>query len=88
MADSPMQTAPAQSESRSAVAVFDKREHPSSVFAYDPRKDARHEIRSSNPIPPHQNWFGWMQLCYDSHDDCPIRKANGRFFAFWHVPGK
>jgi N-acetylneuraminic acid mutarotase len=71
-----------------AVAVFDKGEHPSGIFAYDSQKDAWHEIKSANPIPPHKNWFGWMQLCYDAHNDCLIGKVNDQFFAFRHVPGK
>lgn len=37
-------------------------------------------------IPPHKNWFGWMQLCYDSHHDCLIGKVNEKFFVFRYVP--
>jgi hypothetical protein len=71
-----------------AVAVFDKGEQPSGIFAYDPRKDGWQEIKSANPIPPHNNWFGWMQLCYDTHHDCLIGKVNEQFFAFRYLPGK
>jgi len=70
------------------VAVFTKGEQRSGMFGYDPRKDAWHEIKSRNPIPPHRNWFGWMQLCYDSHHHCFIGKVNDRFFAFRYVPEK
>jgi hypothetical protein len=69
-----------------AVAVFDKGEQPSGMFCYDPKKNAWHEIRPANPIPPHNNWFGWMQLCYDPGHDCFIGKVNDKFFAFRHVP--
>jgi hypothetical protein len=71
-----------------AVAVFDKKEQPSGIFCYDPDKDAWHKIESRNPIPPHKNWFGWMQLCYDSQHDCLIGKVNDKFFAFRYMPGK
>lgn len=64
------------------VAVFDKHEQPSGMYCYDPRQDAWSEIQSANPIPPHGNWFGWMQLCYDSDHDCLIGKVNDQFFAF------
>lgn len=69
-----------------AVVVFDKKEQPSGMFAYDPPKDAWHEVKPANAIPPHRNWFGWMQLCYDSHNDCLIGKVNDRFYAFRHAP--
>jgi hypothetical protein len=71
-----------------AVAVFNKNEQPSGMFCYDPDKDAWHEIKPTNAIPPHNNWFGWMQLCYDSHDDCFIGKVNEKFYAFRYVPAK
>jgi hypothetical protein len=70
------------------VAVFDKKEQPSGMFAYDPQKDAWHEIKPKNAIPPHNNWFGWMQLCYDAHHNCLIGKVNEKFYAFRYVPGK
>lgn len=70
------------------VAVFDKKEQPSGMFAYDPRKDSWHEIKPANAIPPHNNWFGWMQLCYDSQHDCFIGKVNERFYAFRYEPRK
>ena len=38
-----------------AVAVFNKQEQPSGMFAYDPRKNAWHEIKSINEIPPHKS---------------------------------
>lgn len=69
-----------------AVAVFDQGEQPSGMFAYDPSKNAWQEIQPANAIPPHNNWFGWMQLCYDSHDGCLIGKVNDDFFAFRYVP--
>jgi hypothetical protein len=68
------------------VAVFGKKEQPSGMFGYDPKTDAWHEIKPANAIPPHNNWFGWMQLCYDSHHDCFIGKVNEKFFAFRYVP--
>jgi hypothetical protein len=70
------------------VAVFDKKEQPSGMFCYDPQKDAWKEIKSKNPIPPHKNWFGWMQLCYDSDRDCLIGKVNEKFYAFRYVAGR
>jgi hypothetical protein len=69
-----------------AAVVFDKGEQPSGMFAYDPQKDAWREIEHTNPIPPHGNWFGWMQMCYDSHHECVIGKVNDKFFAFRYVP--
>jgi hypothetical protein len=68
-----------------AVAVFNKKEQPSGIFVHDPKKDAWHEIKSENPIPPHKTWFGWMQLCYDTDHDCLIGKVNEQFFAFKYV---
>lgn len=69
-----------------AVAVFDQGEQPSGMFGYNPAANTWHEIRPANAIPPHNNWFGWMQLCYDSHDDCLIGKVNDDFFAFRYSP--
>jgi len=71
-----------------AVAVFNKNEQPSGIFAYDSKKNAWQPIKSENPIPPHNNWFGWMQLCYDAHNDCLIGKVNEKFFAFRYLPPK
>lgn len=69
------------------VAVFPGGGQPSGMFAYDPAKDAWRAVKPANAIPPHHNWFGWMQLCYDAHDDCLIGKVNERFFAFRYGPG-
>ena len=69
-----------------AVAVFNKNEQPSGMFAYDPKKDAWSEIKPASAIPPHTSWFGWMQLCYDSHNDCLIGKVGDKFFAFRYEP--
>jgi hypothetical protein len=69
-----------------AVAVFNAGEQPSGMFAYDPGKDAWHEIKPRNPIPPHSSWFGWMKLCYDARDDCFIGMDRDKFYAFRYVP--
>ena len=69
-----------------AVAVFNKGEQPSGMFAYDPNKDAWKRIKTANPIPAHNNWFGWMKLCYHSHNDCLIGMVNEKFFAFRNTP--
>jgi len=71
-----------------AVAVFNKGEQPSGMFAYDPNKDAWKKIETANPIPPHNNWFGWMKLCYDRQHHCLIGMVNEKFFAFRYVPNK
>jgi hypothetical protein len=69
------------------VAVFDKKEQPSGMFAYDPKRDVWAEVKPAGGIPPHRGWMGWMQLCYNSHRDCLIAKVNDRFFAFrYHEP--
>jgi len=68
------------------VAVFDKGEQRSGMFAYDPNADAWREIHPANAIPPHNNWFGWMQLCYATDYACLIGKVNDRFFAFRYAP--
>ncbi|MDB5337445.1 MAG: hypothetical protein JWN70_3064 [Planctomycetaceae bacterium] len=65
-----------------AVAVFNKGEQPSGMFAYDPANKTWLEVKTTNAIPPHNNWFGWMQMCYDSDHDCLICKVNEKFFAF------
>ena len=70
------------------VAVFNKQEQRSGMFAYDPLKDAWHEIKPANPIPPHKSWMGWMKLCYDSHNDCLIGMIGDKLYAFRHEPGK
>jgi hypothetical protein len=69
-----------------AVAIFNKGEQPSGMFSYDPASNAWREIKPANPIPPHKNWSGWMQLCYDSQHDCLIGKVNDQFFAFRYMP--
>jgi hypothetical protein len=71
-----------------AIADYNKREQPSGMFCYDPKKNAWHEIKPANPIPPHTSWFGWMQLCYDAHDDCFIGKIREKFYAFRYEPAK
>jgi hypothetical protein len=65
-----------------AVAVFNKSEQKSGMFAYNPKKDEWRTIHPANAIPPHRGWFGWMQLCYDSHHDCLIGKIGDKFYAF------
>ena len=70
------------------VVAFDKGEHPSGMFAYDPKKDSWREIDHANAIPPHRNWFGWMQTCYDVQHECLIGKVNDKFFAFRYAPVK
>jgi|GEM_PF-4330497 len=65
-----------------AVVVFNKKEQPSGMFAYDPGKNMWLEVKPANAIPPHTSWMGWMQLCYDSHHDCLIDKVDEKFFAF------
>jgi hypothetical protein len=69
-----------------AVVVFDKGEQPSGMFAYDPKKDAWQEIKPKNAIPPHNGWFGWMKLCYDSHNDCLIGMIRDKSYAFRYEP--
>jgi hypothetical protein len=68
------------------VAVFNKKENPSGMYAYDPQKNAWQEINVNGDIPPHRAWMGWMQLCYDSHRDCLIGKVGDKFFAFRYEP--
>jgi hypothetical protein len=69
-----------------AVVVYDKKEQPSGMFAYDPKKNAWREIKPRNAIPPHRSWFGWMKLVYDSHNDCFIGMVRDKFYAFRYVP--
>jgi hypothetical protein len=71
-----------------AVADFNKKEQPSGMFAYDPKKDAWSEIKPANAVPSHTGWFGWMKLCYDSHNDCLIGMIGEKLFAFRYVPAK
>lgn len=70
------------------VAVFTKGEQRSGMFAYDPKADAWREVEPANAIPPHNNWFGWMQLCYAPDHDCLIGKVNDQFFAFRYRPAE
>jgi hypothetical protein len=70
-----------------AVAIFNKDEQPSGMFAYDPKADAWKEIKPKNPIPPHNSWFGWTKLCYDPDHDCCIGMIRDKFYAFRYVPG-
>jgi hypothetical protein len=69
-----------------AVVVFNRGEQPSGMFCYDPQKDAWRAIKSQNPIPPHNSWFGWMKLCYDAEHDCLIGMVREKFYAFRYVP--
>ncbi len=70
-----------------AVAIFNKEEQPSGMFYYDPKKDVWGEIRPKNPVPPHNNWFGWTKICYDPDHDCLIGMIRDKFYAFHYVPG-
>lgn len=71
-----------------AVAVFNKKEQPSGMFAYDPKKDAWHEIKPANEIPPHTGWHGWMKLCHAADHDCFIGTIRTKFYAFRYEPAK
>jgi hypothetical protein len=66
------------------VADFNKKEQPSGMFGYDPAKDAWHDIKPANPIPPHRSWMGWMKLCYDAHDDCFLGIVGDKVYAYRH----
>jgi hypothetical protein len=68
------------------VAVFNKEEQHSGMFAYDPAKNTWQEIKPAGEIPAHKSWMGWMQLCYDSHHDCLIAKVDDQFYAFRYQP--
>jgi hypothetical protein len=70
------------------AAAFWKGDHPSGAYTYDPKKDAWQEIKSANAIPASNNWFSWVQLCYDSEHDCLIGKVGDKFYAFRYVPAK
>jgi hypothetical protein len=71
-----------------AVAVFNKEEQRSGMFCYDPQKDAWHEIKPDNPIPPCKGWFGWTKMCYDSANDCFIGMIGDKLYAFRHEPAR
>lgn len=71
-----------------AVAVFSKGEQRSGMFCYDPVEDVWREIKPANPIPPHKSWFGWMKICYDSHNDCFIGMIADKLYAFRYEPAK
>jgi hypothetical protein len=64
------------------VAVFNKKEQPSGMWSYDPQKNAWHEIKPANAIPPHTSWHGWMKLCYVSEHDCFIGTIRDKIYAF------
>jgi hypothetical protein len=70
------------------VAVFNKKEQPSGMFAYDPKKNAWHEIKPANAIPPHTSWHGWMKLCYAADQDCFIGMLRDKIYAFRFEPAK
>jgi hypothetical protein len=70
------------------ATAFAKGSQPSGMFAYDPKKDTWQEIKPANAIPRTTSWFGWLQLCYDSHHDCLIAKVDEKFYAFRLVPPK
>ncbi len=68
------------------VAVFSKKEQPSGMFSYDPKKNTWSEIRPANAIPPHTSWHGWMKLCYAGDADCLIGMIRDKIFAFRCAP--
>ncbi len=70
------------------VAVFNKKEQPSGMFGYDPKKNAWHEIKPANAIPPHTGWHGWMKLCYAADHDCFIGILRDRVYAYRPEPAK
>jgi hypothetical protein len=43
---------------------------------------------AENAIPPHNNWFGWIQLVYDARYDGFIGKVNEKLFAFRYSSAK
>jgi hypothetical protein len=69
------------------VAVFNKKEQPSGMFSYDPKKNMWHEIKPANAIPPHTSWHGWMKLCYVADHDCFIGMIRDKIYAFRYQPG-
>jgi hypothetical protein len=70
------------------VAVFNKKEQPSGMFGYDPMKNAWHEIKPANAIPPHTSWNGWMKLCHAADHDCFIATIRDRIYAFRYEPAR
>jgi hypothetical protein len=70
------------------VADFNGKQHPSGMFAYDPKKDTWFEIKPAGSIPPHQGWFGWMKLCYAADHDCLIGVIRDRWYAFRYEPAR
>ena len=64
------------------AAAFNKKEQPSGMFAYDPKKNSWSEVKPEGGLPPHTGWFGWTQMCYDAEHDCIIAKVSDTFFAF------
>lgn len=68
------------------VATFNKKEQPSGMWSYDPKKNAWAEIKPANAIPPHNGWHGWMKLCYASEHDCFIGMIRDKIYAFRHDP--
>lgn len=70
------------------VAVFNKKEQPSGMFAYDPQKNSWHAIKPASAIPPHTSWHGWMKLCYASDHDCFIGMIRDKIYAFRYEPSK
>jgi hypothetical protein len=70
------------------VAVFNKKEQPSGMWSYDPKKNVWQKIEPANPIPPHTSWHGWMKLCYAADHDCFIGIVRERIYAFRYEPPK
>ncbi|HYT93274.1 MAG TPA: hypothetical protein VEL76_31435 [Gemmataceae bacterium] len=70
------------------VAVFNKQEQPSGMFGYDPKKNAWHEIKPANAIPPHTGWHGWMKLCHAADHDCFLGVIRDRIYAFRYEPAR
>ena len=68
------------------VAVFNKKEQPSGMFSYDPKKNSWREIKPSNAIPPHTSWHGWMKLCYAADYQCFIGMIRDQIYAFRYAP--
>jgi hypothetical protein len=73
------------------------KQYPSGVFSYDPKKDAWTEVKTTNPTPSCNSWWGWIQLCYDPDRDCHLGMAynsnpppgsptNREFYAIRYVP--
>lgn len=70
------------------VAVFNKKEQPSGMFAYDPHKNEWRTLTPVNAIPPHASWHGWMKLCHAADHDCFLGIIRDKVFAFRYEPGK